>query len=462
MTLPLDALSPLEGRYCGETRPLAERFSERALIRQRLLVEIEWLKTLLPLFSFSKKTPPSALDILSEEAARPEAADEVKRHEQSTRHDVKAAEYWLRGRLRAHDLSHLQSLAHFGCTSWDINNLAMGRMIAGASRDILQPSLENLLTAIAERAETFADMPMLARTHGQPASTTTVGKEFANFHARLLPRLERLREWRLAGKMNGATGNYNAHHFARPDVDWPALSREFVEKQGMRFSALTTQIEPYDDLADWFNLLRGIDNILLDFCRDMWGYIALDYFVSQRKSAEEVGSSTMPHKINPIDFENAEGNLGIANAFFSHFADKLPVSRWQRDLSDSTVLRSIGAALGHALLAWRAAGRGLERVAINPPKMEADLDGNWQLLAEATQAALRTQGVDDDNADENSGFYKELKNFTDADTVNQERFRDFVESLPLSAAAKKRLSALSPRDYCGLAAALARLPSERR
>ena len=454
MTHPLDALSPLDGRYCGETRPLAERFGERALIRQRLLVEIEWLKTLLPLFSFSKKTPPSALDILSEEAARPEAADEVKRHEQSTRHDVKAAEYWLCDRLRAHDLSHLQSLAHFGCTSWDINNLALGRMIAEASRDVLQPSLENLLAAIAERAEAFADMPMLARTHGQPASPTTMGKEFANFHARLLPRLERLREWRPAGKMNGATGNYNAHHCARPDVDWPALSREFVEKQGMRFSALTTQIEPYDDLADWFNLLRGIDNILLDFCRDMWGYIALDYFC-QRAEKNEVGSSTMPHKINPIDFENAEGNLGIANALFSHFADKLTVSRWQRDLSDSTVLRSIGSALGHALLAWRAAGRGLERVAINAPKMEADLDGNWQVLTEAAQTMLRAENAGED-------AYDQLKNFSRGETVDKKRFRDFVESLPLSAAAKKRLSALSPRDYCGLAAALARLPSEKR
>ena len=424
------------------------------MIYQRLLLEIEWLKTLLPLFSFSKKTPPSALDILSEEAARPEAADEVKRHEQSTRHDVKAAEYWLCDRLRAHDLSHLQSLAHFGCTSWDINNLAMGRMIAGASRDVLQPSLKNLLTAIAERAEAFADMPMLARTHGQPASPTTMGKEFANFHARLLPRLERLREWRLPGKMNGATGNYNAHHIARPDVDWPALSRQFVEKQGMRFSALTTQIEPYDDLVDWFNLLRGIDNILLDFCRDMWGYIALDYFVSQRKSAEEVGSSTMPHKINPIDFENAESNLGIANALFSHFADKLPVSRWQRDLSDSSALRNVGSALGHALLAWQAAGRGLEKVAINTPKIEADLDGNWQVLTEAAQTMLRAENAE--------ASYDKLKTFARGETVDKKRFRDFVESLPLSAAAKKQLSALSPRDYCGLAAALARLPSERR
>ena len=434
---------------------MAERFSERALIHQRLLLEIEWLKTLLPLFSFSKKTPPSALDILAEEAAQSEAADEVKRHEQSTRHDVKAAEYWLRDRLRAHDLSHLQSLAHFGCTSWDINNLALGRMIAGASRNVLQPSLENLLAAIAERAAAFADMPMLARTHGQPASPTTVGKEFANFHARLLPRLERLREWRLAGKMNGATGNYNAHHCARPDVDWPSLSREFVEKQGMRFSALTTQIEPYDDLADWFNLLNGIDNILLDFCRDMWGYIALDYFVSQRESAKEVGSSTMPHKINPIDFENAEGNLKTAKALLLLFANELPISRWQRDLSDSTMLRSIGSALGHALLAWRGIERGLEKVAINAPKMEADLDGNWQVLTEAAQTMLRAENAEED-------AYDKLKNFSRGETVDKKRFRDFVESLPLSAAAKKQLSALSPRDYCGLAAALARLPSEKR
>ena len=279
MTHPLDALSPLDGRYCGETRPLAERFGERALIRQRLLVEIEWLKTLLPLFSFSKKTPPSALDILSEEAARPEAADEVKRHEQSTRHDVKAAEYWLRDRLRAHDLSHLQSLAHFGCTSWDINNLAMGRMIAGASRDVFAAVFGKSIGGDCRAGGN------VCRHADAGANAWTAG--LADNNGKRIRQLSRPPFAAIGKIARMASGGKNERrdrqlqrpsHCARPDVDWPSLSREFVEKQGMRFSALTTQIEPYDDLADWFNLLRGIDNILLDFCRDMWGYIALDYF----------------------------------------------------------------------------------------------------------------------------------------------------------------------------------------
>lgn len=448
--MTLDALSPLDGRYHSETSPLAAYFSERALIRERALVELAWLKTLAPMFSFSADLDLSPLAELEKEIAEnPESgmAEAVKRREQTTRHDIKALEYYLHEELRRRGLAALAPLVHFACTSWDINNIAWGRMIRGALQSVMLPQLRLLAGSISERAAEFAGMPMLARTHGQPASPTTVGKEFAVFFDRLSPRLAKLEQWKPRGKMNGASGNYNAHYIARPDVDWLAVSQNFVESQGMHFAARTTQIEPYDDLADLFDGLRRINIILLDFCRDMWGYIALDYFCQENKSGE-TGSSTMPHKINPIDFENGEGNIGVANALFLHFSEKLPVSRWQRDLSDSTVLRNIGAAFGNTLLAWRGAVRGLGRLTPNAPRMEADLDANWQILAEAVQTVLRAENASDD-------AYELLKDFSRGANINRSGLHDFIRGLPLGEDAKARLLSLTPRGYCGAAAPLA-------
>lgn len=445
---PLDAISPADGRYHGETAPLADWFSERALIRCRIEIEIAWLKTIAPLFDFAAGADEAALDEIAVAGGRPGAAEEVKKTEQATRHDVKAAEYWIAEMLGQRGLERLRPLVHFGCTSWDINNLAMSRMLAGALQKVMGPALHEVARAVRKRAEEFAEIPMLARTHGQPASPTTLGKEFANFYARMLPAIEAIGQWRAAGKMNGATGNYNAHIAARPDADWPELARRFVERQDMDFASHTTQIEPYDRTARLFDMLRGANSILLDFCRDMWGYISLDYFC-QQAAESEVGSSTMPHKINPIDFENAEGNIGIANALLSHLSDKLPVSRWQRDLSDSTALRSIGMAFAHSLLAWNAAARGLARLSVNAPKLDADLEANWQVLAEAVQTVLRAENAAPD-------AYEQLKTFSRGQAVSRERLHAFIRDLPVASEAKDRLLALTPQTYCGDAAKLAR------
>ena len=414
----------------------------------RVQVELAWLRAVAPLFPFSADADLSPLDDIGRQIAAPNEAERVKEFEQTTRHDVKSMEYWLHEQLRRCQLDELVQLVHFGCTSWDINNIAMSRMITGALRESLIPCLESLLKDIHERAHQYADVPMLARTHGQPASPTTVGKEFAVFYARLSPRLSRLRDWRASGKMNGATGNYNAHYAARPDVDWPQMARQFVEGQGMAFAPHTTQIEPYDNFADLFNLLRGINNIVLDLCRDMWGYVTLEYFC-QPPTAGESGSSTMPHKINPIDFENAEGNIGFSNALLIHLSDKLPVSRWQRDLSDSTVVRNIGLMFGHVLLAWSSARRGLARSDIDAARMDADLNANWQVLAEAVLTVLRA---------ENAGAeaYEQLKDFSRGETVSRERLHAFIRGLPISDGAKESLLSLSPHNYCGIAARLAK------
>ena len=445
--IPLDAISPIDGRYQRQSASLIPHFSERALIAARIQVELAWLQVLAPLFPFAATANLSPLPTIAAAAANPGVAESIKDIEQTTRHDVKAVEYWLQQQLHQHQLGILTPLLHFGCTSWDINNLAMGRMIDGALREVMLPQLHTVCDAIDARARQYADSPMLARTHGQPASPTTMGKEFANFSARLSPRLMRLGQWRGRGKMNGASGNYNAHYIARPDIDWQQTARAFVESQGMSFAAHTTQIEPYDDLADLFGLLRGINNIVLDFCRDMWGYIALDYF-SQLPTANEVGSSTMPHKINPIDFENAEGNIGIANAVLSHLSDKLPVSRWQRDLSDSTAIRNIGAAFAHTLLAWQSVTNGLSRVALNSPKLESDLEDNWQILTEAIQTVLRAENAAED-------AYELLKEFARGSHVSRERLHAFINQLPISQTSKTTLLSMSPRDYCGIAARLA-------
>ncbi len=449
---PLSALSAVDGRYQQQTQALSAYFSESALIQHRIQIELSWLKTVLPLLAADQNT--TAVINKIDEIAAVAAADAhttavaVKQIEAETKHDVKAVEYWIGEQLTQRQLAHLCPYVHFACTSWDINNVALALQVTAAINKVLLPAMETLCQQLQQRAINDAALPMLARTHGQPASPTTVGKEFANYVARLAPRLTTLAAVSLPAKFSGAVGNYNAHLVAAADVDWQSVNRAFVEQQGLRYSPYSTQIEPYDDVADTFDSLRRCNTILLDLCRDCWGYISIEYFVQRRGSATETGSSTMPHKINPIDFENAEGNLGIANALLAHFSDKLPVSRWQRDLSDSTVLRAIGTAFGHTLIAWRAAAVGLDKIEVNPVKLQHDLDHNWAVLTEAIQTVLRAEGVE--NA------YEQLKSLSRGNTVTEESLRAFIQTLTLRPAAKERLLALTPATYCGLAETLAK------
>ena len=371
----------------------------------------------------------------------------VKAIEARTNHDVKAVEYYVREQLSAAGASEaLLELVHFGCTSEDINNLSYARILQSSRAKLLE-TLDTRIGELANFAHRYADTAMLARTHGQPASPTTLGKEFANFTARLRRARTRWREVAILGKWNGAVGNFNAHVATLPAVDWPQLSRKFIESLGLEFNAYTTQIEPHDWIAEYCDALAAINVILVDLSRDCWGYISLGY-LRQRAVATEVGSSTMPHKVNPIDFENAEGNLGVANALLKHFAQVLPVSRWQRDLTDSTVLRNLGVALGHTLIAWKALGRGLDKVAADPARIAADIDGAWEVLGEAVQTVLRAAGVPDG--------YERLKDFTRGRAIDAQALASFIDTLPLPAQEKARVKALTPSAYTCLAARLAR------
>ena len=441
----LNALSPLDGRYRAQTRDLCDYFSEAALIRRRVAVELEWLKTVRPLLAPNIKASDKDIDAVRDKVS----AQSVKAEEEKTRHDMKAAEVCIARQLQENNLGELRPLLHFACTSWDINNIAQTLMLRGAIDKVMLPQLQKIVAALDEKAKQYAALPMLSRTHGQPASPTTVGKEFANFAARLQSRAQKITTTTrdLPAKMNGATGNYNAHYAARPDLDWQKIAREFVEGMDLRFASHTTQIEPYDEHADLFRIVTGANNVLLDLCRDMWGYIALDYFALPAV-AGEVGSSTMPHKVNPIDFENAEGNIGLSNALLTHLADKLQVSRWQRDLSDSTAVRSTGAALGYALIAWRATERGLAKLAAREDKIAADLNANWQVLAEAAMTILRAEG--------NADAYDILKQATRGKTFTETTMREVIESLPLGEDAKTKLRALTPQTYTGIAQTLAK------
>lgn len=448
---PAEALSPVDGRYRAATAPLRGLLSEAGLIRERIRIEARWflhLAARVPELAGSAM-PASVTNRATELSAEPgaEAAGSVKEIESKINHDVKAVEYYVRQQLQAAGASDATlELVHFGCTSEDINNLSYARLLK-AARTVMSETLQARIDELADFAQRHADVAMLARTHGQPASPTTLGKEFANVTARLRRALQRWQAVAILGKMNGAVGNFNAHIVAVPNADWPAISRSFVESLDLHNNVFTTQIEPHDWIAEYCDAVAAVNVVLIDLCRDVWGYISLGY-LRQRAVAGEVGSSTMPHKVNPIDFENAEGNLGIANALLKHFAEKLPVSRWQRDLTDSTVLRNLGVALGHTLIAWRALGRGLGKVAADPARISADISGAWEVLGEAIQTVLRATG--------SPSGYERLKDFTRGRAIDEQSLAAFIDSLPLTDAEKRRLSALEPESYTGLAAALTR------
>jgi adenylosuccinate lyase len=446
------ALSPLDGRYAGKVDALRPVFSEYGLIRARVRVELAWLLALAAEPAIVELAPFDAaatarLQALADGFSPADAA-RVKAIERTTNHDVKAVEYFIKERLQDEaTLAPALEFVHFACTSEDINNLSYALMLRDARDSVALPRLDALLDTLRGMAREHAALPMLSRTHGQTASPTTVGKEIANVVARLRRQREVLAGLPLPGKINGAVGNYNAHVAAYPEVDWPVFSRRFVESLGLDWQPYTTQIEPHDGIAELCDAMKRIDTILVDLCRDLWGYISLGYF-RQALKAGEVGSSTMPHKVNPIDFENAEGNFGIANALFEHFAAKLPVSRWQRDLTDSTVLRALGTAFGHALVGIESLQKGLGKLSANPDRLAADLDGAWEVLAEAVQTVMRRHGL--------SNPYEQLKALTRGQGITEASMRAFVEGLDLPAPARERLLAMRPSDYTGLAERLAR------
>lgn len=448
----LMAISPLEGRYQEKFSALRPIFSEFGLIKFRVLVEIRWLEILakeahlpeLPQLSTHAKI---ILDGITENFSAQDAL-RVKQIESGINHDVKAIEYFLKEKMAGNpELANIAEFTHFGCTSEDINNLAYGLMLNAAREQYILPALSELVSILKQLAHDYADQPMLSRTHGQPATPTTVGKEMANVVARLQRQIEQLNNVAILGKLNGATGNYSALLAAYPDTDWEKISRNFVSQLGLSWNPYTTQIEPHDYIAELFAVLTRINTILIDFNRDMWGYISLNYF--QLKSfSNEVGSSTMPHKVNPIDFENAEGNLGIANALLEHMALKLPISRWQRDLSDSTVLRNMGVAIAHAVLAYQTTCRGLKKVAPDIEHLASDLDQHWEILAEPVQTVMRRFGIEKP--------YEKLKSFSRGQKITKEMLHQFINELTLPEKAKQQLLAMTPASYLGCASKLAK------
>jgi adenylosuccinate lyase len=445
------AITPIDGRYRARTRVLEAYFSEFALIRYRVRIEVEWYLSLAANSEIDAVPPLSAATVKRLRAIFTDFsiadARRVKELEATTNHDVKAVEYFVKEKIAALDAKLPAEMVHFACTSEDINNLAYALILKEFSHGELTVRIEKATGPIATLAHRYRALPMLARTHGQEASPTTVGKEMAIFAARLARQLGQLRAQEFLGKLNGAVGNFNAHHFAYPDVDWLAHSRSFVEGLGLVWNPLTTQIESHDFIAELFGILIRIDTILLGFCRDMWSYISIGYF-AQKAVAGETGSSTMPHKINPIDFENCEGNLGVASAIFEHLAVKLPVSRWQRDLTDSTAIRSIGTAFGHVVVALASLERGLARVEVNERRIAEDLDAeqSWEVVAEAIQTLMRRRGM--------PRPYETLKELTRGRRIDRKAIDEFIRSLPLDAASKHALGELNPRNYVGLASKL--------
>lgn len=446
----LTAISPIDGRYRSKVAPLAQVFSEYGLIKNRLRVEIKWFESLANNPQISEVPPLTQavqqnLNKLIEDFDQ-EQALEVKRIEKQTNHDVKAIEYYLKAQFNTYsELQPYAEFIHFACTSEDINNLAYALMIQQAHEQFILPQLEQLSVKLHSMASQYANLAMLARTHGQPATPTTLGKEIINVLARLDKQRLQLAELDLQGKINGAVGNYNAHIVAYPEVDWAQHCRAFVESLNLNFNPYTTQIEPHDFIAETCHQMSRINTLLMDYARDVWSYISLGYF-TQKLVANEVGSSTMPHKINPIDFENAEGNLGLANALLTHFAEKLPLSRWQRDLTDSTVLRNLGVAYAHSYLAYASLLKGQEKLGVDRSKIQCDLDDNWSVLAEPIQTCMRRYGLENP--------YEQLKQFTRGQKVTQAATQQFIESLKLPQKVKQRLVSLSPETYTGLACEL--------
>jgi adenylosuccinate lyase len=449
---PLSALSPLDGRYASKTDKLRPILSEAGFMHHRVKVEIAWLQALaqaglaeIPPFSAGAG---KALDDLAANFTEGDAA-RIKEIEAVTNHDVKAVEYWLKEKFKDQpELVAASEFIHFACTSEDINNTSHGMMLKAARDTVLLPMLANLTTALRELAHANAAMPMMSRTHGQPASPTTLGKEMANVVARLQRATERISAVEILGKMNGAVGNYNAHLAAYPDIDWAEFSRKVIEERlGLHFNPYTIQIEPHDYMAELFDAIARANTILLDLNRDIWGYISIGYF-KQRTKAGEIGSSTMPHKVNPIDFENSEGNLGMANAILKHMAEKLPVSRWQRDLTDSTVLRNIGVAFGYTVLAWDSCLRGLGKLEVNAARMADDLDESWEVLAEPVQTVMRRYGIENP--------YEQLKELTRGKGISRAALQDFILGLAIPDQARQHLLAMTPSNYIGIAERLAR------
>lgn len=451
---PLTALSPLDGRYESKVAPLRALFSEWALIRFRVKVEVEWLKALAaePQIAEVPAFTPQTIAVLDALVTNFSEADgaAVKKIEATTNHDVKAVEYFLKEKLADNaEVEKVAEFIHFACTSEDINNLCHALMLKHARDEVMLPALDSVIARLTTLAHELAGLPMLAHTHGQPASPTTLGKEMANVVHRLQRARANIAKVSLLGKINGAVGNYNAHLVAYPQVSWENFARRFVEKLGLEFNPYTIQIEPHDAMAELFDAYARINTILIDLNRDIWGYISLGYF-KQKLKAGEIGSSTMPHKVNPIDFENAEGNLGLANAVLRHLSEKLPISRWQRDLTDSTVLRNMGVALGYTLLAYDSCLKGLSKLEANPARLAEDLDSNWEVLAEPIQTVMRRYGV--------AGAYEQLKELTRGKAgINRETLAAFINSLQgIPEAEKKRLLALTPANYIGKATELAR------
>ncbi len=447
----LTALSPVDGRYAGKVDALRPVFSEFGLIRARVEVEVRWLQHLAAHPGIGEVPPFSAatnafLDKLVAEFSETDA-EWIKTTERTTNHDVKAVEYFLKDRVAGlPELAQVSEFIHFACTSEDINNTSHGLMLK-EGRDVLLVQMRQVLEAIKALARTYADLPMLSRTHGQTASPTTLGKEMANVAYRLERQIRHFEQVEILAKINGAVGNYNAHLSAYPEVDWEASARAFVESLGLAFNPYTTQIEPHDYIAEYFDAVRRFNTILIDFNRDVWGYISLGYF-KQRLKEGEVGSSTMPHKVNPIDFENSEGNLGLANAILAHLGEKLPISRWQRDLTDSTVLRNLGVGLAHSMIAYDAALKGIGKLEVNVQRIADDLDNAWEVLAEPIQTVMRRYGIEKP--------YEKLKALTRGKGIDKEALQTFIETLEIPAAAKAELKAMTPGSYTGNAAEQAR------
>ncbi|WP_303908706.1 adenylosuccinate lyase [Thiohalomonas denitrificans] len=444
----LTAISPIDGRYGGKTADLRPIFSEYGLIRHRVMVEVRWLQKLAATPSIAEVPTLSghADNVLNGivEHFDVEDAQRVKNIERTTNHDVKAVEYFIKEKIAGNgELEAISEFVHFACTSEDINNLAYALMLREARTQVVMPMLDEVIDAIRDRAHQFAELPMLSRTHGQPASPTTLGKEMANVVYRLRRQAEQLKSVPMLGKINGATGNYNAHLATYPEVDWEQFAEEFVTSLGLDWNPYTIQIEPHDYIAEFFDALARYNTVLLDFDRDVWSYISVGYF-KQKTVAGEVGSSTMPHKVNPIDFENSEGNLGIANALFDHLAAKLPISRLQRDLTDSTVLRNLGVGIAHSVIAYQSSLKGISKLEANPERLEADLDANWEVLAEPIQTVMRRYGIEKP--------YEKLKELTRGKRIDQAGMQAFIDTLEMPEEAKQHLKAMTPATYIGNAA----------